>query len=156
MSEELLSLLEKAIALAKKAHAGQIDKAGKPYINHPLRVMTALEGLDEKIVGVLHDTIEDSDLTLADLDRFGFPDSIIQAIDSLSKRPQENYDDYLTRVMGNPLALKVKIADMTDNANLNRIANPTERDYQRQAKYIKTLPKLRARLEAIGDRKSEN
>lgn len=156
MSEELLPLLEKAISLAQKAHAGQTDKAGKPYIEHPLRVMANLEFPEEKIVGILHDTIEDSTLILPDLDRMGFPNSIVKEIDALTKRPQENYDDYLTRVMENPLALKVKIADMTDNTHLDRIANPTDRDYQRQAKYIKILPKLKAALEAIVARKSEN
>ena len=104
-------LLNKAIELAKKAHEGQVDKGGSPYIGHPFRVMNQFEDEEEKIVGVLHDAVEDSDLTLEDLKRAGFSDRIIKAVVAITKREGEKIDRYLNRVMNNPIALKVKIAE---------------------------------------------
>jgi GTP diphosphokinase / guanosine-3',5'-bis(diphosphate) 3'-diphosphatase len=98
-------LLDKAIALAQTAHANQVDKAGAPYIGHPLRVMNSLSTVAEKIVGVLHDSIEDSELTLKDLENAGFPDEIIEAIEAITKRPHEDYQAYLNRVMGNAIPI---------------------------------------------------
>ncbi len=142
----LETLLETAIAIAKTVHQNQLDKAGKPYIGHPLRVMNQLDTLDAKIVGVLHDTIEDSDLTLTDLKDQGFPEEIITAIAAITKQPGEDYETYLKRVMANPLALRVKIADMTDNLDISRIENPTPKDWQRLEKYQAILPRLQAAL----------
>ncbi|MCW6037278.1 HD domain-containing protein [Spirulina subsalsa FACHB-351] len=138
------SELEKAIALAQQCHAEQVDKAGKPYIDHPLRVMAALSSLEEKIVGVLHDAVEDSDLTLDQLRDLGFSDPVIQALDAITKRPGEDYEAYLRRVMGNAIALSVKIADMTDNMDMSRIPHPTAKDYRRLQKYQQVLPRLQA------------
>ncbi|HEY9298224.1 MAG TPA: GTP pyrophosphokinase [Phormidium sp.] len=139
-------LLDKAIALAQTAHANQVDKAGAPYIGHPLRVMNSLSSVAEKIVGVLHDSIEDSELTLEDLENAGFPDEIIEAIEAITKRPHEHYQAYLNRVIGNALALRVKIADMLDNMDIKRIAEPTEKDWKRLRKYQEVFPKLEAAL----------
>lgn len=147
-------LLDKAIALAQTAHANQVDKAGAPYIDHPLRVMNSLNSYTEKIVGVLHDSIEDSELTLEDLENAGFPDEVLEAIEAITKRPQEDYQIYLNRVMGNAIllrrryanALRVKIADMLDNMDIKRIAEPTEKDGKRLKKYQEVLPQLQAAL----------
>jgi (p)ppGpp synthase/HD superfamily hydrolase len=138
------SLLEKAIALAYQAHAHQVDKGGQPYIHHPLRIMAAMETYPEKIVGVLHDAVEDSDLTLGNLSQAGFPEEIVEAIAAITKKSGEDYEAYLQRVMGNAIALRVKIADMTDNMDLSRIVNPREKDWQRLAKYQQILPRLKA------------
>ncbi|MGK7927950.1 MAG: GTP pyrophosphokinase [Spirulina sp.] len=140
------NLLATAIELATKAHAGQVDKAGHPYIEHPLRVMAALSTVEEKIVGVLHDAIEDSALTLETLQALGFSSPCIEAIAAITQQPGEDYQTYCDRLMTNELALTVKIADMTDNMNLSRIANPTEKDYQRLKKYQTILPQLKAAL----------
>ena len=140
-------MLDRAIELAKIAHDGQVDKGGQPYIDHPLRVMNNVETIEEKIVGVLHDAVEDSDLTLEDLRLSGFSDPIVEAIDTITKREGEKRKDYLNRVMDNPIALKVKIADMTDNADISRIPNPTERDRERTRIYKKTIIKLQKKLE---------
>ena len=140
-------MLDKAIAISRIAHDGQVDKAGKPYIDHPLRVMNNMETVEEKIVGVLHDAVEDSDLTLEDLRIAGFSDVIIEAIDAITKREGEKRKDYLNRVMNNPLALRVKIADMTDNMDISRISNPTDRDRERIRIYKKTIIKLQKKLE---------
>lgn len=131
------TLLALAITLANQAHAGQLDKAGKPYISHPLTVMSQMNTPESKIVAVLHDAIEDSDLTIADLVRQGFPEFITEAIAAITKRDGEPYEDYILRVKSNAIARKVKIADVTHNMNISRIANPTEKDFQRLEKYKK-------------------
>lgn len=143
-------LLKEAIALAHRAHEGQVDKGGHPYIGHPLRVMAAVEDGETKIVAVLHDAIEDSDLSLADLTAAEFPPRITQALDAITKRAGEDYEAYLQRVMANPLALGVKIADMEDNCDLSRISQPTAKDYARLAKYQGILPRLKAALGPLG------
>lgn len=136
-------LLNKAIEIATKAHATQLDKGGKPYIEHPLRVMKNVNTTEEKIVAILHDVIEDShDITLDNLIELGFSENVVAAIDAISKRSGEKYSHYLQRVIKEPIALTVKIADMTDNMDLSRIANPTDQDYQRAKKYQKNISKL--------------
>ena len=135
-------LLELAIAIAHKAHAGQLDKAGKPYILHPLTVMAQMDTTESKIVAMLHDAIEDSDLTIEELVQEGFPELITNAIAAITKRDGEMYADYLLRVMANAIARKVKIADVTHNMDISRIANPTEKDFQRLEKYKKVLNQL--------------
>ena len=135
-------LLELAIAITHKAHAGQLDKAGKPYILHPLTVMAQMDTAESKIVAVLHDAIEDSDLTIEELVQEGFPELITNAIAAITKRDGEMYADYLLRVMANAIARKVKIADVTHNMDISRIANPTEKDFQRLEKYKKVLNQL--------------
>lgn len=142
MLPNLEDLLTQAIELATKAHQGQVDKAGQPYINHSLRVMNMVTTLSEKIVAVLHDVIEDSDLTLEELVNLGFPQDIIAAIDAMTKRPKEDYDLYLNRVKSSAIATQVKIADLRDNMDISRIANPTDKDYQRLEKYKKALKLL--------------
>ena len=136
------TLLTLAIAIANQAHAGQLDKAGKPYISHPLTVMAQMDTLESKIVAVLHDAIEDSDLTITDLVRQGFPEFITEAIAAITKLDGELYEDYIVRVRSNAIARKVKIADVTHNMDLSRIANPTEKDFQRLEKYKIVLQKL--------------
>ncbi|MEI6329021.1 MAG: GTP pyrophosphokinase [Pseudanabaena sp.] len=145
-SREYTKLLELAIKIAEKAHAGQFDKAGKPYILHPLTVMAQMDDVEGKIVAILHDAIEDSDLTITALSEQGFPELITEAIAAITKLDGELYDDYLLRVMGNAIALKVKIADVRHNMDISRIANPTVKDFQRLEKYQKVLNQLTARM----------
>ena len=83
--------------------------------------MDNVQTLEEKIVGVLHDAIEDSDLTLKDLVKLGFPENLIEAIEAITKHPKEHYQSYIKRVISNPLALRVKIADMLDNMDMCNI-----------------------------------
>jgi len=142
LMSNLNTLLQKAIDLAHQAHAQQVDKGGQPYINHPLRVMAKMETLQEKIVAVLHDVVEDSDLTLEDLLVQGFPADIVDSIAALTKIAGEEYETYLQRVMENAIALRVKIADMTDNLDISRIPHPTAKDWQRLNKYQQILPRL--------------
>ena len=136
------TLLDLAIAIANQAHAGQLDKAGKPYILHPLTVMAQMDTLESKIVAVLHDAIEDSDLTIEGLVKQGFPEFITDAIAAITKLDGEQYEDYIIRVKSNAIARKVKIADVTHNLDMSRIANPTAKDFQRLEKYKKVLQEL--------------
>ncbi len=138
------TLLATAITIASKAHEGQVDKAGQPYIQHPLAVMAQVDSPEAKIVAVLHDTLEDSDFTVDDLVSAGFTPEIISAVQAITKHPDESYEEYLDRVMSNPLAMTVKIADVSHNMDLTRITNPTEADYQRLARYEVILQRLRA------------
>ena len=138
-----MSTLEKAIALAVTAHEGQVDKAGQPYVLHPLRVMLALKSTEERIVGVLHDVVEDCDVSLEELREHGFSAAIIQAIDSVTKRPEEKGDDgyqsFVVRAGKNLIGRRVKIADLMDNMDLTRLAELSDKDFRRLDRYMKAL-----------------
>ena len=130
-----MSTIERAIALAALAHVGQVDKAGAPYILHPLRVMLRLEGMEERIVAVLHDVVEDSDWTLERLRNEGFSEIILQAIDAVSQRPDEDYNEFIVRASKNSIGRRVKLADLEDNSDLSRLTEVTDRDLARLRKY---------------------
>ncbi|MCS5639727.1 MAG: HD domain-containing protein [Candidatus Marinimicrobia bacterium] len=134
--------LGKAIELAKHHHKGQTDKAGKPYIEHPLRVMNQMKSEKEKIVAVLHDIVEDTDISLNDLRNEGFSEEVVSAVECLTKQDGENYDSYIERISFNPLAVKIKLADLEDNRDLTRLPQVTDKDLERLEKYDKALEKL--------------
>lgn len=138
-----MSTLEKAIAIASKAHEGQFDKAGNDYIGHPLRVMEMGRTEEEKIVGVLHDIVEDTPWTFEMLETEGFSSEIIAALKCLTKiSEKENYDDFIERVRKNPLAVAVKINDLTDNMDIRRLPYLSDKDVKRLKKYLKAYKKL--------------
>src|SRR5688572_11029433 len=110
-----MSPLEKAISIAVEAHRGQLDKSGAPYILHPLSVMARVDGETEKIVAVLHDVVEDTSWTPDALRREGFSDEVLQALDGVTKREGETYEDFVKRAGSNPVARRVKLADLEDN-----------------------------------------
>jgi (p)ppGpp synthase/HD superfamily hydrolase len=114
------SLLERALALAVEAHEGQRNAVGGPYVLHPLRVMLRLAGEAERVVAVLHDTVENcaDRVTLERLRREGYPEEIIDAIDRLSRRRGESYAAFVERIVPSPLARRVKLADLADNLDL--------------------------------------
>lgn len=130
-------MLEKAIAIAVEAHRGQIDKAGKSYILHPLRVMQRGKNDNEMIVGILHDTVEDTPVTIEMLRLEGFSDEILNALSCITKEQGEDYDHFIDRILTNPLAAQVKLYDMEDNMNRDRLPFPTAKDEARFAKYEK-------------------
>ena len=134
-----MATLENAITLAVQKHAGQLDKGDQSYILHPLRVMLQLQQPDQQIVAVLHDILEDTHTTTQDLQNLGFQTHIIQAIQALTKLPQETRVQAAMRTAQNPLACAVKIADVQDNMNLTRIPNPTARDLARLEEYRQVL-----------------
>lgn len=127
--------LERAIEIAAKAHSGQQDKAGEPYILHPVRVMLRVTTEQERIAAVLHDVVEDTDVSLEELRAEGFAEAVIQAIDALTKREGESRIDAAHRAAADSIARMVKLADNAENSDLSRIANPTERDLARMKEY---------------------
>ena len=138
-----MSTLERAIEIATKAHQGQFDKAGRDYIGHPLRVMEMGKTENEKIVGILHDVIEDTDWTFEMLAEEGFSDEVIAALKCVTKTSDnENYDDFIDRVKKNPLAVAVKINDLTDNMDIRRLPYLSDKDVKRLKKYLKAYKRL--------------
>jgi (p)ppGpp synthase/HD superfamily hydrolase len=140
--------LERAIALACEAHRRQTDKAGKPYILHPLRLMLRFSDTADQVVAVLHDVVEDSAITLDRLRELGFEPSIVAAIDCLTRRSGESYDAFIDRILADRLATRVKIRDIQDNLDLSRLPTLSDEDLQRVAKYHRAL----SRLQAAGSR----
>lgn len=130
-----MSTLERAIQIAADAHAGQFDKGGAPYILHPLRVMMSLQVPAQQIVAVLHDVVEDSKVTLGDLRAAGFPNDVLTAIRALTKKKGETRLEAAARAATNPIARAVKLADVSDNMDLGRIARPSESDVARIREY---------------------
>lgn len=138
-----MSTLDRAIEIATEAHEGQFDKAGRDYIGHPLRVMEMGRNEEEKIVGVLHDVIEDTDWTLEKLAEEGFSQEVISALRCVTKLSEnENYDDFIDRVKKNPLAVAVKINDLTDNMDIRRLPYLSDKDVKRLKKYLKAYKRL--------------
>ena len=133
--------VDAAKALATRMHEGQVDKAGLPYITHPQRVASRLANPEAQVVGWLHDTVEDTALTLMEIEAQFGPETAA-AVDAISRRAGEDWDDYLERVRANRVARQVKISDLIDNSNLGRIPHITLRDVERQARYNRALRKL--------------
>lgn len=139
-----MSTLERAIVIAAEGHAGQVDKAGSPYVLHPLRVMLRLDTTDERIAGVLHDVVEDCGWTLDDLRAEGFSEAVVSAVDAVTRRESEDYDQFVARAAADPVGRKVKLADLEDNCDPRRISHPTEKDRARIEKYRQAIRTIRA------------
>ena len=137
--EQQLSL---ATSIAIGVHDGQFDKNGKPYINHVFRVMNAGQTMQEKIVGVLHDVIEDSDMTIEDLIKHGFGTDILDAVDAMTHYDNETYDAYIDRVISNPIAIRVKINDLTDNMDISRLKVMDNESIDRLKRYFSAYNKI--------------
>ncbi|WP_460146435.1 HD domain-containing protein [Pseudomonas sp. S2_A02] len=136
--------LERAIAIAAAAHEGQVDKGGAPYILHPLKVMLRVSTLDERIVAVLHDVVEDCGISFDDLRNEGFSETVLMAIASVTKVPDESYEEFVERVAQNPIGRVVKLADLEENSDLSRIAQPSWEDLERVEKYRRAIGVLRS------------
>ena len=130
---------EKAYEIAKKAHLGQVDKAGEDYIKHPEKVASFVSSDEEKSVAYLHDVIEDTELTLEDLREYGFSEEVLKAVDIITKKRGQDYQTYLNSVKENKLARVVKLADLRHNSDLTRLINITEKDVERREKYQKAI-----------------
>lgn len=130
---------EKVYEIAKKAHLGQIDKAGEDYIKHPEKVASFVNSDEEKAVAYLHDVIEDTELTLEDLREYGFSEEVLKAVDVITKKKGQDYQTYLNSVKENKLARVVKLADLRHNSDLKRLINITEKDIERKEKYQKAI-----------------
>ena len=135
--------LKLAIDIALTAHNGQLDTHnGRPYIEHPFRVMNAGHTLQEKIVGVLHDVVEDTEWTLDKLKSTGFTNDIIDAVDAVTKRENESYDNYIIRAKKNPIGIRVKMSDLTDNMDIRRWKDIQYNDLARLQKYLSAYKQL--------------
>jgi (p)ppGpp synthase/HD superfamily hydrolase len=138
-----MSTLERAIEIATEAHRGQFDKVGNDYIQHPLRVMAAGKTTDEKIVGVLHDVVEDTDWTFEQLAAEGFSSEVIEALHCVTKlSDSEPYDKFIARVKTNKLAVAVKLNDLMDNMDIRRLPYLSDKDVKRLKKYLKAYKQL--------------
>jgi guanosine-3',5'-bis(diphosphate) 3'-pyrophosphohydrolase len=132
-----MATLEKAIEIAARAHTGQVDKAGQPYILHPIQVMLRVQGEDARIAAVLHDVVEDSEVTIDDLRVEGFSSVVLEAVAALTKQKGETRIEAAFRASENEIARIVKLADNAENMDLSRIPNPTEKDHRRMREYEK-------------------
>jgi (p)ppGpp synthase/HD superfamily hydrolase len=130
-----MSNLNTALTVAAQAHAGQLDKSGRPYILHPLRLMMQMDTETEMMVAVLHDVVEDSEWTLDGLREAGFDEEVVTAVAHLSRQPDESYDAFIQRIQPHPLAVKVKLADLSDNMDVRRLKTITAKDQERLEKY---------------------
>ncbi len=138
-----MSTLERAIAIAAEAHAGVVDKAGAPYILHPLRVMLSVETTDARIVAVLHDVVEDTHWTFEALRAEGFSETVLAGVDAVTERDGEDYEAFVLRAASNPIGRRAKLADITDNMDLSRITHPTVKDLERIEKYRRAVKVIR-------------
>lgn len=130
---------KKAYEIANKAHLGQVDKVGEDYIKHPEKVASFVKTDEEKAVAYLHDVIEDTELTLEDLYKYGFSEEVLKAVDVITKKKGQDYQTYLNFVKENKLARVVKLADLRHNSDLTRLINITEKDIERKEKYQKAI-----------------
>lgn len=136
-------MIEKALKVALSAHKGQLDKADQPYILHPIRVMMKMSTETEKVVAILHDVLEDSPISPRDLRLKGFSSEVIDAVLFLTRNRNENYMEFIARLKLNPVARKVKMADLEDNINFLRLPLIREPDLRRAQKYHQALMFLR-------------
>ncbi|WP_216579992.1 GTP pyrophosphokinase [Methanosalsum zhilinae] len=134
--------MNKAILIACKAHYGQRDKGGEPYILHPLRIMMKMNTDIERICAVLHDVVEDSSITFKELKDEGFSEEVIEVLTHLTKKEGEDYSLFIDRISQNYIACRVKLADIEDNLVLSRIPDPTPEDKLRIEKYKAARSKL--------------
>jgi (p)ppGpp synthase/HD superfamily hydrolase len=135
--------LDDAILLAVQAHKGQSDRYGAPFILHVLRVMMRLESETEKTVGALHDVVEKTSVTFETLRASGYSEEVLQALDCVTRRPDESYEEFVERAAANPLAKRVKIADLEDNIDTQRMSELTSEDAERLDRKIRAWRKLR-------------
>jgi (p)ppGpp synthase/HD superfamily hydrolase len=133
--ERNMATLDRAILIAAQAHLGQRDKSGAPYILHPLRIMMRMESEAAMIAAALHDVVEDSDWTIEQLRGEGFSEEVLEALDCLTRRDGETYDEFVARAQANSIARQVKIADLEDNMNVKRLGEMTSKDLARIEKY---------------------
>lgn len=139
-----MNLYDLALSIALEAHKGQVDKAGEDCMNHPIFVASLVDTEEEKAAALLHDVIEDSEMSLTDLLNNGIPSGVLQAVSILTKDKKLTYQEYLVRVKSNDIATKVKLADLKHNSDISRISNPSKKDYERLKKYKQAIKFLSA------------
>ena len=136
------SMVDLALSIARQAHEGQLDKAGVDYIEHPIYVASQVDTEEEKAVALLHDVIEDSPFTAEELLLAGLPETVVTAVQILSKKKGQEYQTYLENVKSNSLARVVKLADLKHNSDLSRLSSVTDKDLERLEKYKNAIDYL--------------
>jgi len=144
---EHLHLLETAIRLAAKVHRGQVDRFGKPYVLHVMRVMMRGHDLEEQILGALHDVLERSDLTVEDIGKKGFSPRVIKALQHITRDPQETYEQYIDRVVLDNLAIRVKLHDLADKMDLLHVEQLDPADLKRYNKQLAAYHRMKRLVE---------
>lgn len=142
-----LHLLETAIRIAAKVHRGQVDRFGKPYILHVMRVMMRGHDLEEQILGALHDVLERSELTVDDLLKKGFSPRVLKALQHITRVPQETYEQYIDRVMEDNLAIRVKLHDLADKMDLLHVDQLDPADLKRYNKQLTAYHRMKKLVE---------
>lgn len=137
------ALTKKAMEICYRAHAGQLDKGGMPYVFHPLHVAEQMEDEYSTCVALLHDTVEDGGIELSDLYEADFPEEIVRTVDILTRREDEPYMEYIERLKENSLAVKVKLADLDHNSDMSRLNIITKWDMERKEKYERAIAMLK-------------
>ena len=155
-SFDTAALVEKAILLSAAAHRGQRDKAGAPYILHPLRMMMRMETPEAQMAAMLHDVVEDAGWTLEALRQAGFPEVVVAAVDHLTRRAEEPYEAFVVRAAQHPLARQIKKADLEDNMDLRRLRTLTDDDHARIARYLRAWQVLDAKDTAVARKKGSD
>ena len=130
-------LVDLALKIAIRAHEGQKDKLGREYVMHPIRVAERCKDPKAKIVALLHDTLEDTDVTGEYLREQGFPEEIVEGILSVTKQEGETYEEFVRRASINPIGKEVKMADLEDNMDIRRLKEITDEDVKRLRKYLR-------------------
>ena len=143
------TLLERAIRVATKAHKGQLDRFGNPFILHVLRVITTARDPEERVLAALHDVLERSDITLDELREKGMPERVLKALTHISRDPQEDYDQYIDRVARDPLAVRVKVIDLADKMDLREVGELSAADLRRYNRQLAAYERLKERSTVI-------
>ena len=138
-------MTKKALKLCFEAHKDQTDKSGMPYVFHPFHLAEQMKDEDTTIVALLHDVVEDTDVTIDDLKKMGFNDNVIDAIILMTHQSDVEYMDYIAKIKENPVAKAVKLADLKHNSDVSRLDSVTEWDKKRAAKYKKAIRLLKSK-----------
>lgn len=139
------ALTKKAMEICYRAHAGQLDKGGMPYVFHPIHVAEQMEDEYSTCAALLHDAVEDGGIELSELYEADFPEEIVRTVDILTRREDEPYMEYIERLKENSLAVKVKLADLNHNSDMSRLNIITKWDMERKEKYEKAIAMLEGR-----------
>ena len=132
-------MLNKAIEVARNAFEGMVDEFGNPYVEHSCRIMEQMDTEDEKIVAMLHDVVEDTEVSLSDLQSYGFSRMILDTVGQLTKRSDRTYFDYIDDISGSELATKIKIAEVRDNKDIFRVRKMSFQTYKPEERARRVL-----------------
>lgn len=133
---------KKALQLCFEIHKNQVDKSGLPYVFHPYHLAEQMDDEESILVALLHDVVEDSEITFEDLEKYGFSENVMDAIKRLTHTNPVDYDDYIEKIKMNPIAVKVKLADLRHNSDLNRLEKVSQKDLKRAERYQKAIERL--------------